>query len=397
MDRMLSFAADENKPKGFNDVRTCGINLNHWYAVARSTEVQDEPVGVRLWQQNIVLYRAKGEIQALEDRCPHRQVKLSGGRVIGDRLECAYHGWQFNREGRCVTVPSLTPKQKLPACQIRRYPVQERDGLIWLFPGDAALPAALEPLAIPEWDHLNYIATVSTIECRGHFSYLIENLMDMYHGHLHQDYQAWASAALQELTTSNQRVDAYYEAQSYYKIDKIWSISQLFFPSLRRLHPEPLTVSYIYPHWVSSLGQDFKIYCLFCPVDLTTTRAYLIHFTSLNAFWRLHKLPVWFRRWVKNSLFGSAQRLLDGLVRQDVAMIEQEQQASLANPQQRNYELNPTIGKVQQLIRQQSRSATGGVSFGDGKRGKGNLSLRDGERENCLVQDEQRTQDYGTS
>lgn len=43
-----------------------------------------------------------------------------------------------------------------------------------------------------------------------------------------------------------------------------------------------------------------------------------IHFTSLNAFWRLHKLPVWFRRFVKDSLFGAAQKLLDGLVRQDV-------------------------------------------------------------------------------
>lgn len=356
MDRILPLArSSEEQPKASSDVRTCGINLNYWYAVARSTDVQEQPVRVGLWQQNIVLYRTNGKICALEDRCPHRQVKLSDGRVIGDRLECAYHGWQFNQEGRCVMVPSLSSHQKLPACSIRRYPVRERDGFIWIFPGDeAALLETIEPLAIPEWDHLNYIATVSTIECRGHFSYLIENLMDMYHGHLHQNYQAWASATLQELTTSNRRVDALYEAQSYYKIDKIWSISQLFLPSLRRLHLEPLKVSYVYPHWVSSLGQDFKIYCLFCPLDLTTTRAYLIHFTSLNAFRRLHKLPVWFRRFVKDSLFGSAQSLLDGLVCQDVAMIEQEQQAYLAAPQQRNYELNPTIGRVQQLIRQQA-------------------------------------------
>ena len=157
--------------------------------------------------------------------------------------------------------------------------------------------------------------------------------MDMYHGHLHQDYQAWASAELKHLSADERRVDALYQAQSYYRIDKIWSISPALFPRhLRRLHPEPLTVSYIYPHWVSTLGQDFKIYCLFCPVSQTATRAYLVHFTSLNAFWRLHKLPVWFRRLVKNSLFGSAQTLLDGLVRQDVEMIEQEQQAYWHHP-----------------------------------------------------------------
>jgi hypothetical protein len=174
--------------------------------------------------------------------------------------------------------------------------------------------------------------------------------MDMYHGRLHEDWQAWADAKLERIDTSESRVDAFYQAQSYYKIDKIWSISQLFFPALRRLHPEPLTVSYIYPHWVSTLGDDFKIYCLFCPIDYTETKAYLIHFTSLEAFWRLHKLPIWFRRWLKNSLFGSAQKLLDGLVAQDIEAIEDEQQAYLANPEQRNYELNPTLVQVQKLI-----------------------------------------------
>lgn len=339
-------------------IRACGINLNHWYVVARSTEVTNQPLGVVLWHQSIVLFRdAQAKIHALEDRCPHRQVKLSHGRVIDHDLECAYHGWRFGGNGECIAVPYLAANQKLPSCQLRRYPVQELDGFIWLFPGAVeTLDATLQPMGIPEWDHLNYIATVSVIECAAHYSYLIENLMDMYHGHLHQDYQAWADPVLQDISESEKRVDAHYQAQSYYKIDKIWSISQLFFPAFRRLHPEPLDVSYVYPHWVSSLGTDFKIYCLLCPINELKTRAYLIHFTSLNAFWRLHKLPLAFRRFVKNSLFGSAQKLLDGLVRQDVQMIEEEQQAYLNNPEQRNYELNRTLVSVQRLIRNQAQS-----------------------------------------
>lgn len=339
----------------FQDVRSCGINPNCWYVVARSTEVKDRSLEITLWQQNIVLYRDKtGNIRALEDRCPHRQVKLSSGRVIGDLLECAYHGWQFDGEGNCTSVPYLAENQKLPNCKIRCYPVRELDGFIWLFPGNED-SQTVAPMGLPEWDHLNYIASVATIDCQGHYSFLIENLMDMYHGHLHDNYQAWASAKLENLHINRNRVDALYEAQSYYQIDKIWSISQLFFPALRRLHPEPLHVSYIYPHWSSSLGEDFKIYCLFCPIHATRTRAYLVHFTSLNAFWRLHKLPVKFRRFVKDSLFGSAQKLLNGLVRQDVEMIEQEQQAYLHDPQRRTYELNPTIAKVQQLIVRQAQ------------------------------------------
>lgn len=341
-----------------NDIRTYPINLNHWYVVARSSELTTKPVSITLWKQDIVLYRdPQGTIHALADRCPHRQVKLSYGKVVGNQLECAYHGWQFSPQGRCSHVPYLNQKQQLPNCKLRCYPVREQDGFIWLFPGDSTIleQQSLKPLAMKEWEHLNYIATVSVIECRAHYSFVIENLMDMYHGHLHNNYQAWTAATLEKIGTDKQRVDAHYQAQSYYKINRIWSVVQLFFPIFRRLHPEPLHVSYIYPHWVSKLGEDFRIYCLFCPVNETYTRAYLIHYTSLHAFKNLHRLPIWFRRWLKNSLFGTAQKLLDGLVSQDVMMIEQEQQAYQDNPHRRNYELNPTIVSVQHLIRQQQQ------------------------------------------
>ncbi|MFP4694794.1 MAG: Rieske 2Fe-2S domain-containing protein [Halothece sp.] len=335
-------------------VRQLKINPNHWYVVARSNEVTTTPYPITLWKQPIVLYRRQdGNICALEDRCPHRFVKLSSGQVHGDVLECAYHGWRFNQEGKCVAVPYLKQKQKLPPCQLSQYPVQEADGFIWVFLGEHSYAEKVPRFQVPEWDHLNYIATVSIIETQAHYSYLIENLMDMYHGHLHQDWQAWTEAKLEKIEETEEEVHGYYQAQSYYKIDKIWSISQLFFPKLRQLHPEPLTVSYCYPHWFSTLGDDFKIYCLFSPINETSTRAYLIHFTSLNAFWRLHKLPVWFRRGLKNALFGSAQKLLDGLVRQDVEMMEQEQQAFLNNPHQKGYEFNPILGSVQRLIRKQ--------------------------------------------
>jgi hypothetical protein len=341
------------------NIRQLGINPNHWYAVAQSNDVKDKPVGVTLWHQAIALYRdSTDQIHALEDSCPHRFVKLSRGHVIGDELECAYHGWRINAEGACTTVPYLADNQKLPACQIRRYPVREQDGFVWLFPGDPVLAEKVLPMGVPEWKHLNYIGSVTTIDAKAHFSYLIENLMDMYHGHLHQDWQAWTGAVLEDLEETGDRVDAHYQAQNYYRIDKIWSISQLFFPRLRRLHPDPLDVSYIYPHWKSRLGEDFKIYCLFCPVSHTHTRAYLLHFTSLEAFPKLHKLSVRFRRFLKNWLTDSAKGLLEGLVKQDVAMIEDEQQAYLQNPQRRPHELNRALISVQRLIRAQAEQVS---------------------------------------
>jgi len=342
---------------GRQDVRSLGINPNHWYAVARSDEVIDQPLGVNLWGEAIVLLRDdEGQIQALEDRCPHRQVKLSEGAITHGEVECIYHGWRFNAAGHCTHVPYLADNQQLPSCQLKTYPVQDRDGFVWLFPGDRDRLTAdnIQPLGLPEWNHINYIASVALIDVEAHYSFLIENLMDMYHGRLHDDLQAWADPVLATLEATEQRVDVLYNAQSYYRINKIWSVSQLFFPALRQLHPEELRVSYVYPHWISTLGQDFKICCLFCPVSPTHTRAYLIHFTSLQAFHRLHKLPMPFRRFVKNRLFNAAKRLLEGLVAQDVLMLEQEQAAYLKHPAYKGPELNRALTSVQKLIRQQA-------------------------------------------
>ncbi len=338
------------------DVRTCEINLNHWYVVAKSTEVTTKPIEVRLWYHSIVLYRdSKGKIHGLDNRCPHRQVKLSEGKIVENSLECAYHGWQFDSEGICTFIPYLLDNQILPTCKISAYPVQECYGFIWVYLGSEQVLESrkIAPILISEWEHLNYISTVSVIDCEAHFSFLIENLMDMYHGHLHNDYQPWTEAKLTTLTSDEEKVTVIYKAKSYYKINKIWSISQLFFPQFRSLHSESLMVSYYYPHWRSTLGEDFILYCLFCPISLTQTKAYLIHFTSLNAFHRLHKLPRWFRQFIKNKLSGTAQKMLDGLVKQDIIMIEQEQQAYTQQVQKPTYEINPTISAVQKLIKQQ--------------------------------------------
>ncbi len=339
-------------------LRQLSPNLNHWYAVAQAAELGAKPLAITLWHQPIVLYRDRsGSPVAVEDRCPHRQVRLSEGTLEGDNLVCAYHGWQFAPDGSCAHVPYLEAHQKLPTCTLRRYPAREQDGFIWLFPGDVALADQRQPLGVPEWAHLDFIGSVALIDAPCHYSFLIENLMDMYHGHLHGDAQVWANPVLANLAVTGDRVHAHYNAESYYTIDKIWSVLQLVIPAMRKLHPEPLDVYYPYPHWMATLGDDFKLYCLFCPVDATRTRAYLLHFTSLGKFPNLQKLPLPLRRWFKATFHNSASGLLRRVIREDIPMLEQEQAAYFRHPTYRGPELNRALVGVQQLIRQQ---ATGG-------------------------------------
>ena len=344
-------------------IRRAGINPNRWYMIAKASEITDKPVGREIWHQPVVLFRTHdGGLHALEDRCAHRFVRLSHGRVIENKIECAYHGWQFSTAGRCVHVPQLAGKSSLPKSQVRSFPVVEKHGFIWLFPGDPTLSTAGAPTAMNEWDDLNEIASFVGFTARAHFSYLIENLMDMYHGNLHAQYQVWTAEALKEVVESGNQVTATYEATTYYRVKNLSSMLELFIPALRKRHAAPLTVTYDYPNWKSTLGDDFKIFCLICPVNERLTEAYLLHYTSLAKFKGLQKTPLAFRRLLKRVLGNVAKQLLANLVRQDLLMIEEEQQAFDADPTRQPMEINRTIRRVQHFIRRQSVGEDGGPS-----------------------------------
>ena len=177
-------------------IRRLGINPNLWYAIARSSEIGSRPVGRELWHQPIVLFRASdGRLGALEDRCAHRFVRLSHGRLIDgaeESLECAYHGWRFDTSGRCVHIPHLAEK-----------PVLEKYGFVWIYPGESSRAQEVAPTAMTEWDNPNEIRSVARLSCRAHFSYLIENLMDMYHGKLHAEHQVWTANELTKVEQSD--------------------------------------------------------------------------------------------------------------------------------------------------------------------------------------------------
>ena len=336
-------------------IRQAGINFNRWYMIAKSSEIQGQPVKREIWKQPVVLFRTqRGEVRALEDRCAHRLVKLSHGRVKDDNIECAYHGWQFNGAGRCVHIPHLGSRTTLPNCEVRSFPVVEKHGFVWIFPGNATVSDNAAPMEMKEWDDLNEISSFVTLRTRAHFSYLIENLMDMYHGSLHAQYQVWTAESLKEVLEDEHQVSATYQATTYYQVKDLGSILQLFIPALRRIHSVPLTVTYEYPNWKSALGEDFKIYCLICPVNERLTDAYLIHYTSLAKFKGLNHAPLAVRRLLKHALSNVAKKLLANLVRQDVIMVEDEQTAFDQDPLRQPFEVNRAIRRVQDLVRRQS-------------------------------------------
>ncbi len=149
--------------------------LDHWQPVLLSRRLRDKPVGVTVAGEQIALFRTSdGAPAAVADACPHRHLKLSVGTVVGDRLQCKYHGWTFDAcgNGESPAAPKMT------ACTTS-YDVREAHDLVWLksrtsapaFPVinedgffpictlEHTVPAPLE-LAVDNFNEIEHSATV---------------------------------------------------------------------------------------------------------------------------------------------------------------------------------------------------------------------------------------------
>ena len=160
---------------------------NQWYVAGRTEELggDDREAGARLlgrtiMNEPIVFFRRKdGSVAALEDRCPHRKYALSKGVVLGDELQCGYHGVQLDGSGKCTKVPSQVNIPR--GFGARAYPVAEKHTYLWVWMGD---PALADPNLIYDW-HWNDDPGWKTVHgyhhVKGDYQLLIDNLLDLTH------------------------------------------------------------------------------------------------------------------------------------------------------------------------------------------------------------------------
>jgi phenylpropionate dioxygenase-like ring-hydroxylating dioxygenase large terminal subunit len=151
-----------------------------WYVACQSAELKDAPLARTIVGVPLVLFRSRGgKAAALLDRCPHRNVPLSLGRVVGEGvLECAYHGWQFEGSGQCSRIPGLlsleTRERSAPAAA-----VLERDGFVWVYPELDQEPE-LAPFELPSAGP-GYARVVREVQADGSLHAVIENALDVPH------------------------------------------------------------------------------------------------------------------------------------------------------------------------------------------------------------------------
>lgn len=159
-----------------------------WYVAARSAELEAGRLLPRfLLGDPVVMYRTEdGHPVALVDRCIHRQMPLSMGRLRGDRLECGYHGLTYDPDGSCVRVPGS--KRISDRVRVQAFPLTEGHGLVWIWMG---YPDGADPELIPDhhWYTADGWSTASgTLHMNARTQLLNENLLDLSHlSFLHPD------------------------------------------------------------------------------------------------------------------------------------------------------------------------------------------------------------------
>jgi phenylpropionate dioxygenase-like ring-hydroxylating dioxygenase large terminal subunit len=154
---------------------------NYWHPVCATADVIEQPRRFTLLGEHIVAFRDSAGPVAMRDICVHRGAALSLGWIRGGRLTCPYHGWQYDRSGACVRIPSRPASAPIPrAARAQTYRTTERYGLVWLaleepvagvpaFPGDV--------FGKDGWrEFLSYRQVWQTSAARS-----VENFMDFSH------------------------------------------------------------------------------------------------------------------------------------------------------------------------------------------------------------------------
>ena len=328
-----------------NQVREVGINGNYWYAVAWAKDLRvGQILPVMIWSQSVALFRDRqGHINAVENVCAHKGVALDKGKVVGDAIVCPYHGWEFSGSGDCVGIPYFPPDQKLPRACLRCFPVQEQYGLIWLFPGDPALAATQELPPIAEYNDPNWLMIPVEGKFKAHFSICNENTMDVFHGYLHQNLQGWFDPILLKLQETEDTVKAEYQVSYQGPITKFLGLSEVG----DRVTTQVIAVDYRYPHYINTLQGISTLYLMRLPISPQASRSFAFMFLKI----RLPQFLVNLLRPVLQPVI--LHFLFMRFLRQDIEMIESEQENYLSQPQRRYVEVNPAIIAVQRLIMRQ--------------------------------------------
>jgi len=337
----------KKRPGLAHKARRVGMNPNHWYPAAFSREVKKgKVIETRFSGEDLAVYRGQdGVTQVVENRCPHRHIKLSHGSVENCNLVCVYHGWTFDRAGELVGTKHDDFGKKLPSVRIRSYETRERYGIIWFFPGDQALAKVTPLVEIPNCEGPGAWASLSfAFTWAAHHSMIIDNLCNLTHVWVHGRWLPYAETVLADHTQEGDKITLTWRHQL--RRDYQYPLTRRIFGKNDGSESETYMV-YDYPYQSALSNDRVRSNNFMLPMDDTHTKVFSIQ------QWRPGRLP-----FAKNRLLPAiaAQAFMPlmrpyvrEVFRQDGFTVEEEQAAYLRYSDKPIPEPNPAVNRFNKL------------------------------------------------
>lgn len=257
---------------------------NQWYTVLESDEVpRHTPLSVTRMGERLVFWRnSVGAITCMHDICPHRRVALSQGRILGDCIECPFHGFQYDGSGRCRLIPANGRDAPIPkAIRLDTYPVHEAHGLIAIWWGGARDPMPAPPYFEALDESFSYITVRD--QWATHYSRAIENQLDVVHlPFLHK-----ATIGRGGRTLVNGPL-VRWESRAFERDRLNLWMKNVVDAGQRPLRPDEMLepdrhpgLQFQFPNlWHNWISDDVRVFAAFAPIDDANTLMYVRFYQS---------------------------------------------------------------------------------------------------------------------
>ena len=324
-------------------VRAAGMDPNYWYAVAQDKNIaKNQVIEVKFWNNSVAVYRdSRGALHAIEDRCAHRQLKLSLGQVKGDRLVCDYHGWEYDTAGNLVHIPHELFGHKMPTCKLKTFAVRVRYGLVWVFFGDQENAFKVPMPEAPELEQSEPWACVPIeFTWTAHHSMILDNVSDFTHAYLHRRYQPFVDAKLTKLDSKGDVVSLSYDTVVGGRM------AQLFMDK-KNASMDAIELAYEYPYQRSNTSDVVKHWCMVLPMDERTSKVFFLFYYKN---FKVPFLPIHFPRRLMDSVIKIANKVhVRPLLEQDGFACAEEQAGYERHYDAPIAELSPAVHAFQAL------------------------------------------------
>jgi vanillate O-demethylase monooxygenase subunit len=332
--------------------------LNAWYVAAWDYEVGRSLLARQICGKKMVLFRTlAGQAVALADACWHKPVPLSEtGKLIGDNVQCGYHGLRYNTQGRCVVMPS---QQTLnPSACVASFPIVDAHRFVWVWPGDPTLAdAALIPdiqwmmgaERLPDDTEKIWAGAGGTNWIACDYRFTLDNIMDPSHtAYAHSDsIGAEHTSTAENVMTQNESsctltrwmIDV--EAPPFWKahylaagfkpgnVDR-WQIAHFLAPSVVAFENGVATTGTGAPQGDRSQGVGSRVVNCVTPITEDTCAYYWCNM----------------RNWAQSDqgLTFRIRESLRRIISEDHVLLEAQQRGTRDFPEQRLNNLNVDVG-----------------------------------------------------